>query len=192
MLDSGPSLGRYKETRAHTGVRVNVDPPAPDPSIAKAYGQLKSGLTGMNIPMVQLAQIPLWDNTVFQTNTGVSYRCPKLMRMGVYQVGDLLVGDKLDEEKLRHIAPTWRELYRRGIMWMLRQRDGGKEEISIGGQHLAMEQWSMKNVGRAVVAASTPEERQFQEVWAVLDKPRGGSSLLSGRHCGRNWLPIRG
>ena len=46
---------------------------------------------------------------------------------------------------------------------MLRQRDGGKEEISVGGQHLATEQWSLKNVGRAVAAASRPE------VWALLD-----------------------
>ena len=33
-----------------------------------------------------------------------------------------------------------------------------------------MEQWSMKIVGRAVAAASRLEERQSQEVWAVLDK----------------------
>ena len=93
---------------------------------AKAYRQLKSGLTGISIPMAQLAQIPLGANRVVESGTGESYRSPKLVRMGVFQVGDLLVGDKLDEEKVRCIAPTWRELYRRGIMWMLRQRDGGK------------------------------------------------------------------
>ena len=114
----------------------------------------------MSIPMSQMAQILLWDKTVFQTDTGVSYRCPRLMRMGVYQVGDMLVGGRIEEEKVSLIAPTWRELYRKGIQWMQRQRDGGKKEIAIGGQHVAMEQWSLKNVGRAVTAASTPEERQ--------------------------------
>ena len=61
-----------------------------------------------------MLQIPLWDNTVFQTDTGVSYRSPKLMRMGVFQVGDLLVNDKLDEEKMRHIAHTWQGCTDRG------------------------------------------------------------------------------
>ena len=57
---------------------------------------------------------------MFQTGTWVSYRSPKLMRMGVFQVGDLLVNDKLDEEKVRHIAQTWQGLYRQGILWMQR------------------------------------------------------------------------
>ena len=105
---------------------------------AKAYGQLKSRLTGMNIPMSQMAQIPLWDNTIFQTDTGVSYRCPRLMRMGVYQVGDMLIGDRIEEDKVNLIAPTWKELYRKGLQWKQRQRDGGKKEIAIGGQHVAV------------------------------------------------------
>ena len=94
--------------------------------------------------MSQMAQIPLWDNTIFQTGTGVSYRCPRLMRMGVYQVGDLMIGDRIEEDKVRLIAPTWRELYRTGIQWMQRQRDEGKKEIDIGGQRVKVEQWSLK------------------------------------------------
>ena len=100
---------------------------------------MKSGLAGMAIPMAQMLLIPLWDNTVFQTDTGVSYRSLKLMRMGAFQVGDLLVNDKLDEEKVGHIAQTWQGLYRQGVPWMLRQRDEGKEEIRIKGQRVTMD-----------------------------------------------------
>ena len=116
-----------------------------------------------------MAQIPLWDNTIFQTDTGVSYRCPRLMRMGVYQVGDMMVGDRIAEDKVSLIAQTWRELYRKGIQWMQRQRDGGKKEMTIGRQCVSVDQWTLKNVSRALAAASRPEERQSPEVWAVLD-----------------------
>ena len=88
--------------------------------------------------MSQMTQIPLWDNTIFQTGTGVSYRCPRLMKMGVYQVGDPMMGDRIEEEKVSLIAPTWRELYRKGIQWRQRQQDGGKKEIEIGGQRVTV------------------------------------------------------
>ena len=102
--------------------------------------------------------------------TGVSYKSPKLIRMGVFQVGDLLEADKLDEEKVKHIAPTWQGLYRQGVQWMLRQRDEGKEDIRISGQHIEMDQWALKRVAVAMAPTNKPEERQSPEVWARLEK----------------------
>ena len=153
--------------QAGTGCRKAWRPLA---TSAKAYGQLKAKLRGMQIPITQMAQIPLWDNTVFQTDTGVSYKSSKLVRMGVLKVEDLLVMDKLDKEKMRHIAPTWQGLYRQGIQWMLKQRDEGKEEIRIRGQQVAVDQWALKKVAAAMALTNKPEERQAAEVWAVLDK----------------------
>ena len=125
---------------------------------------------------------------MFQTDTGVSYKSPKLMRMGVFQVGDLLVADKLDEEKVKHIAPTWQGLYRQGIQWMLRQRDEGKEEIRIRGQQVAMDQWALKKVAVAMALTNKPEERQAQEVWARLEKLQAPWKMKSFvRHFGGNW-----
>ena len=82
--------------------------------VCQPYGQVKAVLAGIEIPVSQMQHIPLWDNTVFQTSTGVGYRSPKLVRMGVFQVGDLLVNDRLDEEKVKHIAPTWQGCTGRG------------------------------------------------------------------------------
>uniref|UniRef100_A0A7S1IBV4 Uncharacterized protein n=1 Tax=Eutreptiella gymnastica TaxID=73025 RepID=A0A7S1IBV4_9EUGL len=66
-------------------------------SSAKAYGQIKSKIPGQVLPMAQMMEIPLWDNTIFQTDTGVCYRCPKLMRMGAYQVADMIENGGVDK-----------------------------------------------------------------------------------------------
>ena len=89
------------------------------------------------------------------------------------------MNDRLDEERVRHIVPTWQGLYRQGILWMQRQRDEGKGTIQIRGQQVTMDQWALKKVNRAMALANVPEQRQTQEVWARLDKLQAPWKLKS-------------
>ena len=84
-----------------------------------------------------------------------------------------MVDDKLDEEKVRHVAPTWQGLYWRRVQWMLQ---------------VTMDEWALKKVGVAMALTNKPEERQAQEVWARLEKLQAPWKMKSFvRHFGGNW-----
>ena len=118
--------------------------------------------------MARMMDIPLWDNTIFQTDTGVRYRCPKLMRLGVYQVADMIENGGVDRQKVQMLAPTWRGQYQQKLEFMLRQRDAGKESVVIRGKEVPMTQWKLNRVARAMAEANAPEERQNPQVWEAL------------------------
>ena len=60
------------------------------------------------------------------------------MRMGVYQVADMIVNGGVDRQNIQMLAPTWRDLYQQKLEFMLRQRDAGEECIAIRGKEVPM------------------------------------------------------
>ena len=96
--------------------------------------------------MTQLMEIPLWDNTIFQTTTRQAYRCPRLMRLGVYQVADMMKHGRVDTQKVLLLAPIWRGLYQETLEYMLRKRDEGKQNIILKGKEVTISQWKLKHV----------------------------------------------
>ena len=72
---------------------------------AKAYGQVKAQIPGQKIHMAQMENIAVWDNTIFQTETVVCYKCPRLARQGVLRVGDMLNEGNLDLKNFDKMVP---------------------------------------------------------------------------------------
>ena len=47
---------------------------------AKAYGELRSNMSGLHMPKAAVAQLPLWNTAVFQRDMGATYQCRTLIR----------------------------------------------------------------------------------------------------------------
>ena len=47
---------------------------------AKAYGELRSKMAGLNEPKGSVTQLPPWNTAIFQRATGATYQCPALIR----------------------------------------------------------------------------------------------------------------
>ena len=59
-----------------------------------------------------VGELPLWHSAIFQSEKQLTYYCPALIRQGITQVKHMFVIGAPQEEVLKKIGPTWRQVYR--------------------------------------------------------------------------------
>ena len=77
---------------------------------ARAFSLVKKDIC-FEEPALLSDNTPLWHSTLFLNNQRLSYFSPRLIRLGVLNVGQLLEDDSLFSQ----LAPTWEPIYRRRL-----------------------------------------------------------------------------
>ena len=112
----------------------------------------------------------LWQPISFRNYHSLSYFAPRLIRLGIYTVGQVLE----DSSLFRHMAPTWEPTHRKRLLGLTQPPTAPLSSVppptpSIPVPELTFwSQWIRSSVAELLSGPHTLKPRQPDEVWSVF------------------------